>query len=252
MSFFRFAALFACCLWFSLGAGPLTIAEAAPSAPASDPAGNAKTAVSEPTQDVWYTLLQKRVEELGSIDAETEALAQKLPEKSLQLNEALKGLEEEYQRLLTLSRVSWGLPLELSVVQQRLARLQERLSNVLAPLHGTLGSLKGRLDEISLLEQDSTPTKEEVDASPELQAFLKDLDQTQERLTPSVSGSAGRWPLPASFRKTSLRSSSGWRSPFPACGRSIISSVPAAFTTSSRGWTSAKASMRSRRPSPCA
>ncbi len=182
MPFFRFAALFACCLWFSLGTGPLAIAEAAPSAPASDAAGNAKTAVSEPTQDVWYTLLQKRVEELGSIDAETESLAQKLPEKSLQLNEALKGLEEEYQRLLTLSRVSRGLPLELSVVQQRLARLQERLSNVLAPLDGTLGSLKGRLDEISLLEQDSTPTKEEVDASPELQAFLKDLDQTQERL----------------------------------------------------------------------
>ena len=178
MPFFRFAALFACCLWFSLGTGPLAIAEAAPSAPASDAAGNAKTAVSEPTQDVWYTLLQKRVEELGSIDAETESLAQKLPEKSLQLNEALKGLEEEYQRLLTLSRVSRGLPLELSVVQQRLARLQERLSNVLAPLDGTLGSLKGRLDEISLLEQDSTPTKEEVDASPELQAFLKDLDQT--------------------------------------------------------------------------
>ena len=182
MSLFRFAAAFACCLWLSLGAGALAVAQAPASTPAPALAGDAKSAVSEPTQDVWYTLLQKRVEELGSIDAETVELAKKLPEKSLRLNEALKGLEEEYQRLLTLSRVSRGLPLELSVVQQRLARLQERLSNVLAPLDGTLGSLKGRLDEISLLEQDSTPTKEEVDASPELQAFLKDLDQTQEQM----------------------------------------------------------------------
>lgn len=184
MSLFRFAAAFASCLCLFLGTGPLAHADTAPSAPASAsaPAGDSRAAVSEPTQDVWYTLLQKRVEELGSIDAETVALAQKLPGKSLQLNGALRGLEEEYQRLLTLSRVSRGLPLELSVVQQRLTRLQERLSNVLAPLEGTLNALKGRLDEISLLEQDSTPTKEEVDASPELQAFLKDLDQTQARL----------------------------------------------------------------------
>lgn len=142
-----------------------------------------KSGVSDPTQDVWYTLLQNRVEELGAIDAETVSLAQRLPEASRTLNSELGGIEEEYQRLTTLSRVSRGLPLELTVVQQRLARLRERLATALAPLEGTSNTLKGRLDEISLLEQDSTPGKGESDASPELQAFLKDLAQTQERLT---------------------------------------------------------------------
>ena len=90
--------------------------------------------------------------------------------------------KSEYQRLMTLSRVSRGLPLELSVVQQRLMRLNERLSEVLGPLEGTLNTLKSRLSEISLLEQDSTPTQGETDVSPELKAFLDDLVQTQSRL----------------------------------------------------------------------
>lgn len=87
------------------------------------------------------------------------------------MNASLSAIEEEYQRLMTLSRVSRGLPLELSVVQQRLARLNDKLSDVLEPLEGTLNTLKSRLSEISLLEQDSAPSKDETDISPELQAF---------------------------------------------------------------------------------
>lgn len=143
-------------------------------APASTP-----KPVPDPTQDVWTTLLQNRVEELGAIDAETVALTKRLPDASRKLNAALSGIEEEYQRLMTLSRVSRGLPLELSVVQQRLARLNDNLSDVLEPLEGTLNTLKSRLSEISLLEQDSAPSKDETDISPELQAFLSDLAQTQ-------------------------------------------------------------------------
>ena len=163
-----------------LPAWPAACADAPASAdqkPAAKPAD-----VSDPTQDVWTTLLQNRVEELGAIDAETVALTKRLPDASRRLNASLSGIEDEYQRLMTLSRVSRGLPLELSVVQQRLMRLNERLSEVLGPLEGTLNTLKSRLSEISLLEQDSTPTQGETDVSPELKAFLDDLVQTQSRL----------------------------------------------------------------------
>ena len=176
----RLVSLFLC---LSLALPCAAFADTAPAsgqktdAPVSTP----KT-VPDPTQDVWTTLLQNRVEELGAIDAETVALTKRLPDASRKLNAALSGIEEEYQRLMTLSRVSRGLPLELSVVQQRLARLNDKLSDVLEPLEGTLNTLKSRLSEISLLEQDSAPSKDETDISPELQAFLSDLAQTQGRL----------------------------------------------------------------------
>lgn len=173
----RLVSLFLC---LSLALPCAAFADTAPAsgqktdAPASTP-----KPVPDPTQDVWTTLLQNRVEELGAIDAETVALTKRLPDASRKLNAALSGIEEEYQRLMTLSRVSRGLPLELSVVQQRLARLNDNLSDVLEPLEGTLNTLKSRLSEISLLEQDSAPSKDETDISPELQAFLSDLAQTQ-------------------------------------------------------------------------
>ncbi|MEG2139330.1 MAG: mechanosensitive ion channel, partial [Bilophila sp.] len=137
--------------------------------------------VVDPTQDIWNLLLQKRVEELGTIDVEAASLLKKLPAASRQLKEDLGNIEAEYQRLVTISRVSRGLPLELSVVQERLVLLRDRLSAVLDPLDGTLGTLKTRLNEISLLEQDA-PTQNENEATPELRAFMKDLAQTQGRL----------------------------------------------------------------------
>ena len=173
----RFALLLS--LLFVPLAWPAAAADAPPAvqSPAQNPAP-----APDPTQDVWTTLLQNRVEELGAIDAETVALTKRLPDASRSLNASLSGVEDEYQRLTTLARVSRGLPLELSVVQQRLTRLGERLSDVLEPLEGTLNTLKNRLAEISLLEQDSAPSQGETDASPELKAFLVDLDQTQSRL----------------------------------------------------------------------
>ena len=136
----RLVSLFLC---LSLALPCAAFADTAPAsgqktdAPASTP-----KPVPDPTQDVWTTLLQNRVEELGAIDAETVALTKRLPDASRKLNAALSGIEEEYQRLMTLSRVSRGLPLELSVVQQRLARLNDNLSDVLEPLEGTLNTLK--------------------------------------------------------------------------------------------------------------
>lgn len=62
----------------------------------------------DPTQDVWTTLLQNWVEELGAIDAETVALTKRPPDASRKLNASLSAIEEEYQRLMTLSRVSRG------------------------------------------------------------------------------------------------------------------------------------------------
>lgn len=232
-------------------ARPLRILPRASGQKTDAPASTPKP-VPDPTQDVWTTLLQNRVEELGAIDAETVALTKRLPDASRKLNAALSGIEEEYQRLMTLSRVSRGLPLELSVVQQRLARLNDNLSDVLEPLEGTLNTLKSRLSEISLLEQDSAPSKDETDISPELQAFLSDLAQTQGRLN-TVQIRISRVLAPARKLQENITSlTGGLPSPFPGCGRIIISSARARFTTWIHGLISRKVSMRCRRPSPSA
>ncbi len=136
----------------------------------------------DPTLDVWDILLQNRVEELSALDAEAVSLTQKLPTASRELNEQLKSIETEYQRLVTISRVSRGQPMELNVVQERLARLRDRLNLALDPLEGTLNMLKSRMTDISLLEQD-TSVQGEMDGTPELKAFLRDLAQTENRLT---------------------------------------------------------------------
>ena len=162
----------------------------------ASPRSSADTKASEPTQDVWNTLLQNRVEELGAIDAETVELTKRLPDASRNLKSDLAGIDDEYQRLMTLSRVSRGLPLELTVVQQRLQRLAERLNEILDPLEGTLNTLKNRLAEISLLEQDASPSEGETASSPELRAFLADLSQTQSRLN-TVQSRIGRALGPA-------------------------------------------------------
>lgn len=198
MMFIRFL-----CLWLAFALP----ASAAPQAPAQPPAqaAPAPEKAVDPAQEVWTTLLQNRVEELGAIDAETQTLMKKLPEASRKLNADLKGIEDDYQRLMTLARVSRGLPLELSVVQQRLQRLNDQLSGVMEPLEGTMNTLKGRLNEISLLEQDSVPSKDETDVSPELQAFLTDLAQTQKRLN-TVQLRIGRVLAPARKLQENIRS----------------------------------------------
>ncbi len=138
--------------------------------------------IPDPTQDVWDILLQNRVEELSALDAEAVSLTKKLPDASRELNEHLTSIENEYQRLVTISRVSRGQPMELSVVQERLLRLRERLNLALEPLEGTMNMLKARMTDISLLEQD-TPARGESTVSPELRAFLQDLSMTENRLT---------------------------------------------------------------------
>ena len=245
----RLVSLFLC---LSLALPCAAFADTAPaSGQKTDAPASAPKPAPDPTQDVWTTLLQNRVEELGAIDAETVALTKRLPDASRKLNAALSGIEEEYQRLMTLSRVSRGLPLELSVVQQRLARLNDKLSDVLEPLEGTLNTLKSRLSEISLLEQDSAPSKDETDISPELQAFLSDLAQTQGRLN-TVQIRISRVLAPARKLQENITSLTG----------RVAKSIPGLWQDyylqrsgkiyDVDSWLNRKVSTRCRRPSPSA
>lgn len=137
--------------------------------------------VKDPTQDIWKLLLQNRVEELRRLDAQAITFNEQLPDLSVGLQQEVGDIEKDYQRLMTIARISRGLPLELSVVRERLAHLEDRLHAALAPLDGALNTLKTQVNDISFVEQDA-PSPEEEASSPELRAFLADLNATQSRL----------------------------------------------------------------------
>ena len=182
-------------LFFLSAAVPVRAADNASSSSTAEQEESDFAGTVDPTLDVWDILLQNRVEELGALDAEAVSLTQKLPSASRELNDQLSSIENEYQRLITISRVSRGQPMELNVVQERLMRLRERLNQALNPLEGTLNTLKTRMTDISLMEQDA-PVKGEMEGTPELKAFLRDLAQTQSRLN-SVQARLSRILKPA-------------------------------------------------------
>ena len=68
MNALRLVSLFLC---LSLSLPCIAFADAAPvSGQKTDAPASAPKPAPDPTQDVWNTLLQNRVEELGAIDAE--------------------------------------------------------------------------------------------------------------------------------------------------------------------------------------
>ncbi len=143
--------------------------------------GNDPTA-ADPTLDVWNILFQNRIKELNELEVEAVSLTKTLPSASHELNNQLSNIENEYQLLVTICSVSRGQPIELNVVQERLMRLRTQLNQALNPLEGTLNTLKNRMTDISLMEQD-TPLKGELGNTPEIKAFLQDVTRVQNRLS---------------------------------------------------------------------
>ena len=133
------------------------------------------------SQGIWDLLFQSRITELAAINESLNTLLKNLSASSRSLTSDLNGIEEDYRRLVTISSVSKGLPTEQTVVVEWLRRLEDRLGASMAPLEGTLNDLKSRLEEVSTLgEGTAQPGATEVTA--ELKDFLKNLNQTQDRL----------------------------------------------------------------------
>lgn len=135
-------------------------------------------------QEVWDILLQSRMKELATINAEADTLQKDLGNIGRNLNAQITLLEREYQRVAAISRVSRGLPVEQTVVSERLRRLVEQMQKALSPLEGPITSLQNRLTEISLLEKDAgSNSSGSTNESSELRDFLKNLQQTQNKIT---------------------------------------------------------------------
>ena len=132
--------------------------------------------------EVWMLLLQSRVGELEAISYELSSLFKELPNFSQQLSNNIQEIEKKYQQYSAMAKVSRGLPIELSLVEERLKRLDNQLSVVMSPLLDTLNILKVRLNEVSLLEEDAGVKTENLGSSKDLDIFVKNLAEVENKL----------------------------------------------------------------------
>lgn len=146
--------------------------------------------IPQPVLEVWDTLLQTRLKELDAILVQGKALQESLAASSKTFSANQDKVDQDYQRVSAVAQVSRGLPVELTVVDENLRRLQERLTVVLQPLEGALQTLQQRFSEMSLLEkgtgtvEDGKGGKTVANAAdtPALRDFLKKLEQTRKLL----------------------------------------------------------------------
>lgn len=132
--------------------------------------------------EVWMLLLQSRVGELEAISHELSSLFKELPNFSQQLSNNIQEIEKKYQQYSAMAKVSRGLPIELSLVEERLKKLDNQLSVVMSPLLDTLNILKVRLNEVSLLEEDAGVKTENLGSSKDLDIFVKNLAEVENKL----------------------------------------------------------------------
>lgn len=137
---------------------------------------------AQAVNEVWMLLLQSRVGELDAISHELSLLFKELPNFSQQLSNNIQEIEKKYQQYSAMAKVSRGLPIELSLVEERLKRLDNQLTVVMSPLLGTLNILKVRLNEVSLLEEDAGVKTEHLGSSKDLDFFIKNLAEVENRL----------------------------------------------------------------------
>lgn len=132
--------------------------------------------------EIWTMLLQSRISELQAIDQEVMGLFQQLPTLSQQLSKNIQAIERNYQQYSAMAKVSRGLPIELSLVEEQLKTLDNQLTIIMSPLVTTLSILKTRLKEVSLLENDEAMKTEAAQSSKALRVFVQNVREVNKKL----------------------------------------------------------------------
>ncbi len=135
-----------------------------------------------PVSEIWKLLLQSRMGELQAINQEVESVFKRIPDISQDFSGKINKIEQSYQQYITMAKVSRGLPIELSLVDERLKKLDSDLAMIVRPVQEVVNVLKARLKEVSLLEQDTPIKAEQLLDNTQIKKFKQLLDETEERL----------------------------------------------------------------------
>jgi len=156
-------------------AGMLALSPALSSAaPDTAPGASAPSAGSQPTeeadeeakavQEAWEALLATHKTQLYSISQRGQKLRAELKELDAATQAPLAALEQEFQRLIALSRVNSSMPSDLTVLAERIKRVRERAENLAAPLRSAIEELEQEKQALELLENSLSGQKNESTA----------------------------------------------------------------------------------------
>ncbi|WP_446423901.1 mechanosensitive ion channel domain-containing protein [Mailhella sp.] len=126
--------------------GSLLAAEAQPQ-PSQE-----RLAEARAVQEAWETLMASHKQQLSAIIERGSKLKKELKELDSSTQAGLTVLEQEFQRLDTLSRVNGGMPSDLTVITERLKRVKERTESLIRPVQTSLDELSREKKEVSALE----------------------------------------------------------------------------------------------------
>ncbi|MBR3881474.1 MAG: hypothetical protein IKJ34_07780, partial [Mailhella sp.] len=134
-------------------------------------------AEAKAVQDAWEALLATHKAQLDTITQRSQKLRTELKELDAATQAPLALLEQEFQRLIALSRVNSSMPSDLTVLAERIKRVRERAENLAAPLRSAIDELEQESQAISLLENSLTGQKTDATAP-----LLKQIRQSRNRL----------------------------------------------------------------------
>ena len=148
---------------------------------ASAPSADSQTAEeadeeAKAVQEAWEALLATHKTQLDSISQRGQKLRAELKELDAATQAPLAALEQEFQRLIALSRVNSSMPSDLTVLAERIKRVRERAENLAAPLRSAIEELEQEKQALELLENSLSGQKNESTAS-----LLRQIRQSRNR-----------------------------------------------------------------------
>ena len=127
-------------------------------------------------QEAWEALLATHKAQLDTITTRSQKLRTDLKALDAATQAPLALLEQEFQRLIALSRVNSSMPSDLTVLAERIKRVRERAEDLAAPLASAIEELEQETQALSLLENSLSDQKNDATAP-----LLKQIRQSRNR-----------------------------------------------------------------------
>lgn len=152
-------------------------AQAAAKAKQEEEARAAEAAKS--VQEAWEVLLASHNAQLAGILEHSQTLNNGLSGLSSSIKESVSQLEQEFQKLDALSKMQGRMPSDLTVLAERLNRIEDRIQALILPLQNTRKDLDKEKQTLSLLDK-SLSGQSDVDSK--ISSRLKEADRNIAKL----------------------------------------------------------------------
>ncbi len=132
-------------------------------------------------QEAWDALLSSHNARLAGIIEHSQTLKNGVSSLSADTSSRLSQLEQEFQKLNTLSQDTGGMPSDLTVLNERFNRIKERILLLINPLKNTLAELEKEKQVLAVMEKSLTG-QHSADVDNKLAGKLKEANKNISNL----------------------------------------------------------------------